>query len=296
MKSRGRDVLQLAFGAGIISFTGVLVKLAHLGPAGIGFYRMVSGALMLFCILLVTRARLRWTRTSLLLAAAAGVVFATDLSFWHRSIINVGVGLATILVSFQVFVLAALGVLFLRERLSLRLVLATLLALGGVLLIIRFDPGRITPRYAAGVAFGLVSACCYAAYILILRRMETIAGPKATVSNLAATSLVCALVLGLEALIAREPFRISDSGTLAAVAGLGLIGQVLGWVTITRVLPRVRAALVGLILLLQPALSVVWDMLFFGRRLTAIAVLGVALTLFAIYLGTTAAARPAPSD
>jgi drug/metabolite transporter (DMT)-like permease len=296
MKPRGHDTLQLALGAGVISFTGVLVKLAHLGPAGIGFYRMVAGAAMLAAILLVTRTLPRWSRGSLLLAAAAGVVFATDLSFWHRSILTVGVGLATILVSLQVFVLAVIGVLFLRERLSLRLVTATLLAFAGVLLIIRFDPGRLTPRYAAGVAFGLTSAACYAAYILIMRRMETIAGPEGTVANLAVTSLVCALVLGVEALLTREPLRIPDSGTLVAVVGLGLIGQVLGWVTITRVLPRVRAALVGLVLLLQPALSVVWDMLFFGRRLTAVAVLGVALTLLAIYLGTTAGSRPAPSD
>jgi drug/metabolite transporter (DMT)-like permease len=50
---------------------------------------------------------------------------------------------------------------------------------------------------------------------------------------------------------------------------------------------KLEAALIGLILLLQPTLAFVWDVLFFARPAMPLEVLGVLLTLVAIYLGTT---------
>ena len=42
----------------------------------------------------------------------------------------------------------------------------------------------------------------------------------------------------------------------------------------------------GLILLLQPLLAVVWDVLFFARAFTLIEGIGALLVLLAIYLGS----------
>ena len=44
--------------------------------------------------------------------------------------------------------------------------------------------------------------------------------------------------------------------------------------------------LAGLALLLQPTLSFVWDVLFFGRPMQPIEIAGAAIALFAIYLGS----------
>jgi drug/metabolite transporter (DMT)-like permease len=292
--ARRRDLAQLVAGAFIISFTGVLVKLAHLGPTNIAFYRMLSGGLILLVVALAGRLRLWHSWRAFLPAAGAGLAFSLDLTFWHRSILDVGLGLATILANFQVFFLALFGVLFLHERFSPRLILAVLLAMSGLFMIVRFDPGRTSAPYSLGVLFGLITAFCYAAYILFLRRTETLTRSGATVPNLALTSLIGALILGLEGLTLRESFRIPDTQTVAAVVGLGVVGQVLGWVVISRVLPRVRASLVGLILLLQPTLSFLWDVLFFGRRLGPIAGLGVILTLGGIYLGAVSRGKEPP--
>ncbi len=287
-----RDILRLLVGATVISFTGVLVKLSHLGPTNTAFYRMLAGGLMLVGLAAATRARLWHGRRAFLWAAAAGLVFAIDLSFWHRSVLYVGVGLSTMLVSLQVFFVAAFGVLFLRERPGFRLVAAMVLAVAGLALAVRFDPARLEPRYALGVMFGIIPAACYAAYIIIMRRLEADTGPQATVGNLAVVSLAGAALLGVEGGALSESFAIPDPVTLAAVLGLGLIGQVLGWITITRALPKVNASTAGLVLLLQPVLSVLWDVLFFGRRFTPPALAGVGIAIVAIYLGT--ASRPAP--
>ncbi|MGA8018288.1 MAG: hypothetical protein WCA42_05420, partial [Desulfobacterales bacterium] len=52
-------------------------------------------------------------------------------------------------------------------------------------------------------------------------------------------------------------------------------------------LTRLRSSLVGLLILLQPALSFTWDILFFHRETDLFGAVGAVLSLTAIYLGTT---------
>lgn len=66
---------------------------------------------------------------------------------------------------------------------------------------------------------------------------------------------------------------------------LGLFSQFAGWVMIANVMPHIRASRTGLILLLQPALAFVWDMLFFARPTDMTNWTGVLLALSAIYMG-----------
>ncbi|MGH8090443.1 MAG: EamA family transporter, partial [Rudaea sp.] len=74
--------------------------------------------------------------------------------------------------------------------------------------------------------------------------------------------------------------------------GLGLFGQVLGWVLIASAMPQLPASLVGLLLLLQPALSFVLDVILFARPTGALDWIGLALSLLGIFVGS-ARRRPA---
>jgi drug/metabolite transporter (DMT)-like permease len=70
-----------------------------------------------------------------------------------------------------------------------------------------------------------------------------------------------------------------------AVGALGIFSQSFGWILITNALPHIRTSLSGLILLLQPALAFVWDVLFFQRQTRLLNWFGVVIVLVAIYLG-----------
>jgi len=65
-----------------------------------------------------------------------------------------------------------------------------------------------------------------------------------------------------------------------------LISHLLGWLLIGGSLPRVSAAAAGIALLLQPALSFAWDVLFFARSITLQELVGAVIVLGAIYLGS----------
>ena len=61
--------------------------------------------------------------------------------------------------------------------------------------------------------------------------------------------------------------------------------QGLGWLLISRGIPYVEATRAGLVLLLQPALAFVWDILFFARPIGETDAVGALLALSAIYFG-----------
>ena len=214
------------------------------------------------------------------------MLFALDLTLWHRSIDYVGPGLATILGNFQVFFLALFGVLFIGEKINWKFLLALPLAMLGIVMIVWGEWEALGTDYKTGVLLGLGTAVLYACFVLTLRKSQTIERPLSPMANITMISWITMLVLGLEGVGQGQSFAISNLSTASALLAYGILGQVLGWVWITRGLKSIPVSLAGLILLLQPTLAFNWDILFFDRPTDALDFLGAALALGAIYLGT----------
>lgn len=282
-------VLSLTAGALIISFSGVWVKLSHVAPMVSAFYRVFFGAMILLLITLFKK-ELKWRGSApLIYSLLGGSLFALDLFFWHTSINYVGPGLATILGNFEVFLLTAFGIIFLGEKPHLRFFCAIPLALLGLFLIVGIHWNRLDHLYKIGVFFGLITACCYAAYLLLIRRLQS--GPNAlpVYYILTLVSFFSALFLGLAIVKNGQSFAIPDFQTGASLVLLALLSQTIAWILIANALPHMPASFSGLVLLLQPAISFVWDVLFFQRTTTLVNWLGVIIALAAIYLGMTGA-------
>ena len=297
---RSRAVLGTAAGAIAISFAPIFVQaIPHgaLGPTAIGAYRTLIGAVVLAAIALLRRESLRPSRRGLLFTSLAGVLFAGDLFVWHRSIARVGGGLATILGNTQVFWTAALGVLLLGERLAGRFLLALPVAIVGIALATGIlggsaGGGAATPADPIGVALGLGTALFYAGYIHAVRAGRSAVGRMGAVAQMAWTSVACGVTLAVVATIEGTLVPPPDARTALCLVGVALVAQVFGWVTLATFIPRVPVALAGLLLLLQPAFAVVWEVLIFGRAFTMLQVAGAGLTLLAIYGGSLARYSP----
>ena len=286
-----KSALLVTGGAVMISFAAVFARLADVAPTTSGFYRMAFGAIGLLVLLAIYKPmRTGFGRSwgaSFLIAA----LFAADIWFWHRSILYIGPGLSTLLANFQVFILTTVGILWLRERVGWRFATGLGLAVIGLWLLFGRDWANLPPDYRLGVIFGLLTALAYGLYILTLRGFQIRHTGIAAEARLAQVTISCGLILGLINVLEGNSFAIPDSQTLAALIALGLLCQVLGWLLITRGMPFLPAAIVGLLLLLQPALSIVWDFLIFALRLDGLQLAGAALALIGIYLGFRSAAR-----
>lgn len=290
----GRGALAaMALGAALISTSAVFVKWVQVGPTASAFWRMGLAAALLLAWVLRPGARAGWRPSArvLGLVAAAAVFFALDLWMWHRSILYVGVGLATLLGNFQVFALAAYGSVVLGERGGWRLWAGLLLGVAGLALLLAPGWSGFDARFRTGVAFGLGTALAYAGFLICFRAAQ---GRRAQASNEALLWWLCVLSAGLLfvlALAGGEGLRPPGVHDWAALLAYALIAQVFGWLVIGRVMPRLSAGVLGLCLLLQPLLAYGWDALLFGTRLDAPGIAGLGLSLAGIFLGLTRGQR-----
>jgi drug/metabolite transporter (DMT)-like permease len=271
----------------MISFSGVFVKLVHVGPTSSAFYRMFFGSLLLCAIALVQAKPLPLKSKPITLMSACGFFFALDLILWHRSVIYVGPGASTILANFQVFFLAGFGVVMLKERLSLRYLVALPLGFSGLFLIIGGDWAALSANAKQGVFLGLLTALVYASYLLTLRKLQALYGEISPFVTMAVVSITTSVFLGISMVLEKASFAVPDMPSLAWLVCYGLFGQVFGWVLISKSIARVDAARSGLILLLQPSLAFVWDVLLFHRPAGILEISGCVLALWAIYMGST---------
>jgi drug/metabolite transporter (DMT)-like permease len=282
----------LLAGAVMISFSGVWVKIAQVAPDVSAFYRVFFGGLILLPAAW-RRGEIQWRGFKhLLLGLICGICFALDLGFYHASIQYVGPGLGTILPNFQVFILAAMGVAFLGERIRLIYLISIPLAFVGLFLIVGLQWDQLGRVYKIGVYFGLIAAVCYAGFLLSLRKLQSDQTGISIFYVLTLVSFITAALLGLVVVFKGGSFRIPDGRSFLSLLALGLFSQSIGWILITNALPKIRASLSGLVLLLQPALAFVWDVLLFERPTSSLSWLGVSIVLTAIYMGTIRRAAP----
>ena len=223
----------------------------------------------------------------------AAVFFALDLWFWHRSINYVGPGLSTLLANFQVFIMTAAGIVFLREAPRPIQLLAIPLALFGLALIVGFDWSSLPEDYRLGVIFGLLTAESYAGYLLSLRRSRQGSKHSLPSREVAVISLLTAVLLGASALVENQSLAVPTVNDAVWLFAYGILSHCFGWMFIASSLPHVTTTEAGLALLLQPTLSFVWDVLFFARAMTATELVGAAIALLAIYLGSRPSSKQA---
>lgn len=285
-------MMHLILGAAIISFSPVFVKLA--APYGLSgdaaaFHRVLIGGVCLFLASLVSREPRSkvWNmpKSGLVWSLACAAFFTADLICWHLSILYIGPGLATLFGNFQVFLLAAWGIVFLREKPGLRFFAGIALAMGGLFAIVAPAWASAGTDFQLGVGFGLLTGVFYAGFILTLNRSLAECGEGSQLAAMTANSLMTAVLLAPIILLRGDTLALAPGMPLLLMAGYGVTSQFIGWVLISRGLRETRMSLAGLILLLQPVLAYIWDLTIFARPAGLAELVGVAATLLGIGLG-----------
>ncbi len=278
-------VMQLVAGSACISFAPILVRVADVNPDVAGFYRMFFAFCGLLILVLVRREWPRPDGRSFLLLLLCGVWLACDFMAWHRSIALIGPGFSTLLGNFQVFFTVFLSWLLFRERIRSHFILAVLLGFAGLLLMTGIDLAGLPPGVRTGMLLGFVTALFYSFYILTLKRAmacQQLGGASAMLI----ISVSCVVVLGLVIRGAGVSFAVVEPRSWLALAGVGILGSTIGWSLLSAALKVVPASVAGLTMLLQPALSFLWDVLMFDRPTSWFEYAGLLMILSAIYLGS----------
>jgi drug/metabolite transporter (DMT)-like permease len=286
-RSEVSALLALLAGALAIGSSGIFVRIAETGPVAAAFWR---GALALPPLALwalierrtpraVERARPR----GMLLEPGflwAGVFFAADIALYHLSLMRTSVAAASLEANTAPIVVTILAWALWGERPRLGFVLATLLAFGGLLLM-------MSPKLGAGGArvggdlLALGAAWFYAAYILAVARLRGRHGTGAVM--FASTLIFSLLLLPLPLLMGEKLLPDTVRGWLV-LAALALSAQALGQSLIAYALAHLPATLGSVGLYLQVIAATVYAWLLLGERLRPVQLLGGVIVLIGIAL------------
>lgn len=271
-----------------ISTAAILFVLSEASPSTATVFRCLY-ALPLLWWLMRREDSVFGGRTSQARAWAllAGVFFAGDLLLFHHAILLMGAGLATVLVNLQVVIVMISAWLIWGERPGLAQVVAVPIALAGVVFIsgvLDAEPYGADPLLGSMLA--VLTAFCYAAYLLLLRKgrdRQRAAGP------IFDATLTCGLTALAAGLIVGDFDPVPQLPMHAWLLLLALSAQVAGQVMIATALPRLPAATTSIILLIQPLLATVIAMVVLAESPSPTQLVGVVLILGGVLLGS---ARP----
>lgn len=279
-------IINMSIGASMLSFSPVFFTLSGTAPTTAALYRMLVGIFFLSIITFIRKEKLWKGPKQAKAAFIAAFFFAIDLSVWHKCIALLGPGVATLFGNLMVFVLAAYGVFFLKEKLTFRIKLSIPLALLGLAMIIGFEWQGLAENVKEGIFYGILTAFFFGLFMVFLRisqKMEDALEPNANIANISFfTAIVMVVIVGYMG----DPFIVTGVVPLASLLGYGVFSQVLGHVFISKGLAGTAPSLAGLLHLIQPALAYVWDILLFSKPIIFLEFFGFVITLTAVYIGS----------
>jgi drug/metabolite transporter (DMT)-like permease len=290
-------VTRLAALAGIvgISFAAIFVRLADTAPSTVAFFRTLYALPFLLIAARLSGPATR-PRSERLMAFGAGALLALDLTLWHGAIDLIGAGLATVLANVQVVWVGLVAWLLHSERPSAVGFAVVPVVLAGVAMISGLgQEDAFGEDPVVGTVLGLAAGLAYAAFILLFRHSNRSRGrPAAPLLDATAGAVVGSALIGVFDTGFSLEVTWPSHGWLLALA---LVAQTLGWLFITVALPRLPALETSVMLLLQPALTIVWARLLFTEDLSPLQWSGVAVVLAGVLLaglrGTVAPRVPA---
>jgi drug/metabolite transporter (DMT)-like permease len=303
-------LLQPLLGPFIISWAPFIFKFVEgMSPGSVAGWRFLFGAALL--AVLVKLKGQRFTRPNRFTYwAAAGL--ALDIFFWHKSIVLIGAGLATILANSQVIYMSLVSLRNGEYRSPAKVLIAAALGFAGIVLLF-FDKIASSPASGSdlswldrftrveGIIFGVMAGILYTVFLLSFAKAEKFS-KDGKVTQL--VTLFWVSLLGGVGILGWESYQVINedrawstvvpvtSMNLVSLLVLGLVIHVWGWLEIGKALRHFKKATIGLILLLQPLLVVIWSWIFFAEKLQGIQGVGALMIVSALAMIRLAGVTP----
>ncbi len=181
----------------------------------------------------------------------------------------------------------AFAVLFGQERIRLRKMVALLVALAGVLLVIRPWAGGVPAEIQTGDLLTLVNATSFAFFLVISKRLMMRIDPLVGTAILLTFGALMIGILGVPPLLDVE-FATLSARFWWLAAFIVLLPTAAAYVINYWALGKVDSSLVAFFIFLQPVLAAALSWMFLGERPAPVMLVGAAL----IFLGVGLTGRP----
>jgi len=280
-----KGILFVLLGAFLISFSPVIVSISDLEPTVSAFYRVFIGSIFLLLIIYINRKRYIDSFSINPYLILAGIFFALDLWFWHRSILYIGPGMSTLIANFQIFIIPLMSFFIFSLIPNKSQMIAIIVGVAGLYITLGYGGSISDENIKLGFLFGIMTALAYSAYILSLKKNSIEAKLETSpIISLFYVSIISVLILFIVISIEGASLAINSPRNLYSMLAYGVICHVFGWYMIILGLKTVTATTAGIILISQPIFSLIWDYLFLSRLTNTIEIIGIMVVIIAMII------------
>ena len=272
----------LAFGAMLIGFAPIFVKLSMLSSSAISFYRMFLALPFLFLLNYMLNKKFFFrvkNKKTILYAAFASLAFTTDLTLWHFSMDITSVSNATIIVNSAPIFVAILSFIFFKERLTKGFLLSFLVTYIGIVGLIYFSNNYVNGKLLGDILC-LIAAFFYGVYLLVIARL----GKENSLNIIFYTTFFCCLFSIIPMMIEGGNLIPSSSFEWLNLILMAFLCQFGGQYFITHAIGKISASGASIGLLMQPLTATILAAIIFSEILTSLQIVFALISLFGIYL------------
>lgn len=263
---------------GLVPLFAVPALKAGVSVNSVVFYRFAISALLVGLVLLARRESFRIAKRQLPVIAGFALLYAATSFLLTQSYLYIPSGLATTLHFLYPVLVTILMVVLFKERLSVPVAVATLLALGGIYLLSGNNGSEVNPT---GMALALTTVLTYASYIVGLNRSSIgrIDSLKLTFYILSTGNLffLANLLVRGEGL---APIPSWKSGIDLFM--LALVPTLISNLTLILAVKHIGSTTTAVLGCMEPLTAVVMGILFLGESCSPIQALGIGIILVAV--------------
>jgi drug/metabolite transporter (DMT)-like permease len=264
----------LVIGILCISFSPILVKLADASPIVSAFYRMLLAWLVLapYCLI---KIKLKLPGNDLLLALLGGVIFAADIAVWNVSLTMISATVSTLIANLAPVWVGLMSYMFFKRKSGQLFWAGTILAMAGMVVLVGFT-NILHLEINLGLVLALGASVLYAFYIMItkgiLQRVNTL---TFMFWSMLASSIFLLAICGWQ----HDNLLHYPTITWYYFIAMGLVCQLIGWITINYAIMHLAATKVAITLLTQTVIACFLAIVLLNEKLEVKEIIGSVIVL-----------------
>ncbi|MDN3580152.1 DMT family transporter [Mucilaginibacter flavus] len=266
--------LSLVIGILCISFSPIFVKLAGVSPIGCAFYRVFFAWLLLapYCI---AKRKLKVERKQLLIAVTAGIIFASDVAVWNLSLLKISATVSTLIANLAPVWVGLFSFLLFRKSGGVLFWVGTAVAILGMVVLVGYQH-ILHLELNTGILLAMLASLFYASYIMVTKNI--MAGIDVFTFMFYSMLGSSVFLLIVNSFVGTSIMHFSVHVWLCFL-GMGIICQLIGWLTINYSLRYLESTKVAITLLSQTVFAAILAAILLNEKLEFNEIVGSAVVL-----------------
>lgn len=287
--AQGRTLGFIALGIAILSFSAgsTLVKLSHTPGVTVAFWRMLLCSAIWIVILRVMERRwLAWS--DIRAALLPGIAFGLNITFFFTGVTKTTVASAEFTGALTPLIVVPMGAVIFKERLRLGALVYGLVSLVGLALVLFNAPP--TGEFSwGGVAWIGAATTLWATYLLTSRSLRQ--GRSVAAIMAAITPIATVVILPLGLFVFPGTLLQVTWRSVVFILVLAVLTGTLAHGLMVFAQSHVPIGVISISQVSQPALAVLWSVLFLGSTVVGIQIVGMALVILGLAMVTLQSRR-----